>query len=450
MPIRQTPAEFLRSCFLAGLDAVRPERCLPRALARAESPQGPCALLAVGKAAPGMAQAIAETLSAKRGQLLSPLVIGVQAEGAALVGDHPVPGAASAIAAAAIAEWIGHLPADADVHIALSGGASALMAAPLPGLTNDDLRSAFALLLGSGLDIDEMNAVRKRLTRWSAGRLALALAPHRTFVWLMSDVPGDDPSIIASGPCHGDPWFSSQVRNLLEERGLWIGLSPTVQAALAVETMKPGAAGLGEVRTSIVARNSDVLAAAATFATSLGIKAHIVSRPLSGEACDAGRTLARHLLKAQALSSTPGILALPAPRPPELWLYGGETVVTLAGATGTGGRNQELALAAAQEVASQYSSGENVLLAAGTDGRDGSTVAAGAVVDGRTWHKITASGRDPATDLARHAAHDALEAAHALVTTGHTGTNVMDVVLALSDKWRHLYAPEECTFDRTQ
>lgn len=396
-----------------------------------------------------MAQALVETFSALGGTLLAPLVIGVQAEGASLVGDHPLPGTGSAVAAAAIAEWIGQLPADAEVHIALSGGASALMAAPLPGLTHEDLRSTFSLLLGSGLDIDEMNAVRKRLTCWSAGRLARALTPHRTFVWLMSDVLGDDPAIIASGPCHGDPWYSAQVRQLLEERGVWIELSLAVQSALAIETMKPGAAGLGEVRTSIVARNADVLAAAAMFATSLGIKAHVVSRPLSGEACVTGRALARHVLNAQALPSTPGILADPAPQRPELWLYGGETVVTLTGATTAGGRNQELALAAAKELASQYSSCENLLLAAGTDGRDGSTSAAGAVVDGGTWHEITANGRDPAADLTRHAAHDALAAAHALVTTGHTGTNVMDVVLTLSDKWWHLYPTEERTFDRS-
>ena len=446
--MRQTPTDFLRACFLAGVEAVRPERCVPPAVAASGRPHGPCAVLAVGKAATGMAGTIAGSLSAMGASLLPPLVIGVQAGGTTLAGNHPIPGDASARAAAAIADWVHALPHDADVHIALSGGASSLMAAPLPGLTDADVRTTFALLLGSGFDIDEMNAVRKRITRWSAGRLARALAPRRTYVWVISDAPGDDPTTIASGPCHGDPWSSQEVRRILEGRGLWAALSPALQAAIAVETMKPGAAGLGEVRTGIVARNSDALAASARFARHHALQVRIVSQPLSGEARDSGRTIARHLTRAQGLSSTPGILSDPAPRPPELWLYGGETVVTLGGTTRDGGRNQELALAAAEVFAEGRAGGEVVMLAAGTDGRDGSTAAAGAVVDGTTWERITTSGRDPAADLVRHASHEALAAAGALLHTGHTGTNVMDVVLALSDKWSHLYPPEARLFDR--
>lgn len=392
-------------------------------------------MLAVGKAAPGMADALSKSLSEMGADLLPALTIGTVVEGKTMAGDHPIPGDASAGAALAIDRWVRELDPSADVHIALSGGASALMAAPLPGLSDADLRSTFRLLLGSGLEIEEMNAVRKRISRWSAGRLARALAPRRTFVWIISDVPDDEPATIASGPCHGDPWGVDTVRRLLEEHDIWSKLSPAVQAAMGVETLKPGAAGLGEVRSKIVARNSDALRAAADHATRRGVKARIVDRPLSGEAADAGRTIARKLVKTQIHDWPPGILADPVPQPPELWLYGGETVVTLGDSSHDGGRNQELALAAAEVFAEQLSASSIMLLAAGTDGRDGSTSAAGALVDGTTWGRIATSGHNPAEDLAQHNSHAALAAAGALLQTGQTGTNVMDIVLGFSDRW---------------
>ena len=435
MPLDQPVTEFLRSCFLAGVEAVRPERALPGPVAVSGAPHGPCAVLSVGKAALGMSQAIAATLSEMGAILLAPLTIGVVAADAMLAGDHPVPSDRSTQAAQALDDWLRGLPPTADVHIALSGGASALIAAPLPGVTEAELRATFALLLGAGLAIDEMNAVRKRITRWSAGRLARSLAPRRTFVWIISDVPGDDPTTIASGPCHGDLWTSADVRTLLERQRLWTTLAPSVQMAIAVETLKPEAAGLGEVRTHIVAKNSDALAAAAKYATRHGVTSRIVHQQLSGEAHATGRVIAQYLAKAQGFPSIPGIHFDPAPRPPELWLYGGETVVTLGSVNRDGGRNQELALAAAEAFAAARTGNSVALLAGGTDGRDGSTTAAGAIVDGNTWGRIAARGRDPAQDLAGHASHDALAAADALLRTGHTGTNVMDVVLALSNKW---------------
>ncbi len=395
-----------------------------------------------------MARVIAESLAASGTLLLPALVVGIAAEGVGLFGDHPVPGPASVRAAQSIANWVRDLPPEADVHIAISGGASALIAAPLPGLTFEELREGFSFLLGSGLDIDAMNAVRKRLTRWSAGRLARALAPRRTFVWLISDVPGDDPSTIGSGPCHGDPWTGAQLRSLLEGRGLWSDLSPAVQAAVAIETLKPDAAGLGEVRWEIVARNADALAASERFAAQFGIKTHRVTQSLAGEASETGRIIARKLLQAQCGASTPNILSAPVPQAPELWLYGGETVVTLGDATTAGGRNQELALAAAEVLATPDRDDTTVLLAAGTDGRDGATIEAGAIIDGSTWQRMTAGGRNPREDLARHRSHDALAAGNALLRTGPTGTNVMDVVLALSDKWSFRYPPEARVFDR--
>lgn len=449
MRVRETPAEFLRSCFLAGVDAVRPERCLPPAIAAAGRPRGPCAVLTVGKAAPGMVGAIGASLAEHGAKLLPPLVIGIRPGSEGVRGNHPLPGDDSARAAAALGRWVRELPTEADVHIGLSGGTSALIGAPLPGINPDELRATFKWLLHSGLDIEEMNAVRKRLTRWSAGRLARALAPRRMFVWLISDVPGDDPATIASGPCHGDPWTSAAVERLLKARRLWNGLSPAVQAAIAIETPKPGAAGLGEVRWEIVARNADAVAASAEFARTAGIAVQVASRPLSGEARDAGYDIASRLRRAQHLPGSSNLLIDPALQAPDLWIYGGETVVTLPGKAGPGGRSQELALAAAEGLASPSSDGGMTLLAAGTDGRDGNTPAAGAVVDGSTWRRVIASGRDPTDDLARHTSHDALAAADTLLRTGHTGTNVMDVVLALSDKWSHLLPPEARRFDRS-
>ena len=412
------PPEILMHCYAAAIAAVQPRAALHAPLRAIVPGNAPCWIISIGKASHGMARAIVEWLAEHGREPVGGIVVATEALAAphpslqSMAGDHPIPGVRSVRAAKAIAALIDEIPIGADVHIAISGGASALIAGPLSSLTGTDVTRTFELLISSGLDIDEMNAVRKRVTRWSAGRLALQLPGRTLHVWIISDVPGDDPGSIASGPCSGDSWHSEDVRALLTRRGLYSGLPAPVQAALQVETAKPDDLRLAGILPCIVANNSSALAAAVAAARSFDIAAAVMPTPLRGEAAHMGQQIAMAMQQRRD------------GRVIQLW--GGETTVTIVGGGGVGGRSQELALAAAQALRGT----PGVMLAAGTDGRDGPTDAAGALVDGDTWDRISAAGRDPSADLARHDAYPALDAADALLRTGPSGTNVMDIAMA--------------------
>jgi glycerate 2-kinase len=271
----------------------------------------------------------------------------------------------------------------------------------------------------AGAGIQELNALRKHLLAVGGGRLARASGAGRIEVLAVSDVPGDDPAWIGSGPCAPDPSRFPEVIASLERRGL-LGRIPTVvrdhlergaRGALA-ETPKPGAPGFDRVHTTVVATNGDALEAAARTGRSLGLEPIRVTGGLRGEARLAGRRLA-----ALAIACRPG--------GGRLLLAGGETVVTVRG-PGRGGRSQELALAAA--IALEGRSGI-ALLAAGTDGIDGPTDAAGAFADGQTVARGRSRGVDAVACLSRSDSHGFFEREGGLLRTGPTGTNVMDLVL---------------------
>jgi len=349
-------------------------------------------------------------------------------------GDHPEPGAGSFSAAEALAQTAAQVPDTAEVWVLLSGGTSSLIAAPEQGLTAGELTSIYGLLLGSGLDITAMNRIRKRFSRWGGGKLARALAPARVRVYLVSDVIGDDLAAIGSGPCVPDPSTALEVRLLLERAGLWRKLPQSARALVissesgtTPETPKPGDAAFASVSSELIASNRLALEAAARRAASLGLTPRVFENPIAGEAAAVGSSLTAILLDNCARSSGPQPNA--GDRPSCL-IWGGETTVTLGeGKSGQGGRCQELALAAAQSLVDAPA--RVTLLAAGTDGRDGPTDAAGAVVDNETWQAITRAGRDPARDLAGHNAYPALDSVGALMRPGLTGTNVMDVVIGI-------------------
>ncbi len=418
------PAAVLRSCYDAALAAVEPAEAMRRTLTGV-TPSGASWIISVGKAAVGTARGLVDWLGAHQCGVAGGLIVArtpcASPPGGlrAMAGDHPLPGAASEAAADALSQLMGDIPPHADVHVAISGGASALIAGPLAGLTQHDVTDTFAVLLDSGLDIQQSNAVRKRVTRWSAGRLALALAGRTRHVWLISDVPGDDVATIGSGPCTGDAWTAARVIALAQEHGLDRRLGGAVRHALTIETPKPPDARLTGVHPVIVASNRTALDGAATRAQQLGLTATVMPQRLDGAAAAMGRVVA------QAASNA---------APDTLLIWGGETTVALGADRGHGGRSQELALAAAQRLDELGST--VTLLAAGTDGRDGPTDAAGAVVDRDTWQRIAAAGRTPAADLARHDAYPALASVDALLHTGDTGTNVSDLVLALSARRR--------------
>ncbi|MEA2714171.1 MAG: glycerate 2-kinase [Gemmatimonadales bacterium] len=391
-------------------------------------------ILALGKASMPMAQAATDCLRSRGRAPAGGLVVAPAASASphpllrCVAGDHPEPGPGSFAAADALAAVAAQVtPAD-EVWVLLSGGTTSLIGAPEPGLSADDLTRLYSLLLGSGLDITAMNRIRKRFSRWGGGKLARALAPARVRVYIVSDVIGDDLASIGSGPLVPDPTTAAEVRDLLQRADLWSrlpesarGLVASVEAGKTAETPKPGDQAFASVTLELIVSNRLALEAAARRATELGLAAELVEKPIAGEASVTGASVAAKLLNNCARKSEPQ---------PSCTIWGGETTVTLGpGPAGLGGRCQELALAAARAL--EGAPEGTALLAAGTDGRDGPTDAAGAIVDGSTWSAIVRSGRDPTRDLATHDAYHALDAAGVLLRPGLTGTNVMDIVIGV-------------------
>jgi glycerate-2-kinase len=424
--------ELLLDLYGAALRAADPVALVRRALAERPLPSRlPVHLFAMGKAAGGMASAAVSHCQDAGLPFAGGVVVGPAGASTSnrslriLIGDHPVPGAGSAAAAQAIAEAVSTMPTARQALVLVSGGASSLVAAPVEGVSPEDLHALWTFVLASGLDIRAMNALRKRCLRWGAGRLAAALAPRPVTVLCMSDVIGDDPATVGSGPAAPDPLWARDVFPMLETAFGRQDIPSTVrrllerQASGALpDTPKPGDAAFERVTTQVVASNRLAVQGVVARARELGLAAMAGASDLSGEASDAGTRIGAFLRAGGGGANC--------------FVWGGETTVALGtGAAGRGGRCQELALAAAAEL-------DDVpgvaLLAAGTDGRDGPTDAAGALVDGTTWGRISGAGRNPEADLHRHDAYDALEAAAALLKTGPTGTNVMDVVIGIRQR----------------
>jgi glycerate 2-kinase len=394
-------------------------------------------ILALGKAALPMATSAVEVLQTQPDRLAGGLIVAPEGSDSPdrrltlFLGDHPEPGVRSLAAASALADTASQIAAEDEVWVLLSGGTTSLIGAPEAGLTPADLRSLYTLLLGSGLDITAMNQVRKRFARWGGGKLARALHPALVRVYIVSDVIGDDLPSIGSGPCVPDPTTAADIHSLLEDEGLWLKIPDaarrmilSMESGETAETPKPGDRAFARVTLELVASNRLALEAAAKRAAELGLAPEIVDVPLAGEASAAGASVADNLLNNCVR------LSIPQPTRRRLCrIWGGETTVSLGDRpTGLGGRSQELALAAARTLAGKP---DVTLLAAGTDGRDGPTDAAGAVVDGTTWKAILAAGGNPERDLARHDAYPALASVGALVKPGLTGTNVMDIVIGI-------------------
>ena len=398
-------------------------------------------VFAIGKAAYPMARAAVSTLQRSLAELCGGVVVGTDDEAppagtiSAMSGDHPLPGPRSFAAATALQQVITSKRGTDLGIVLLSGGASSLVGAPLRGLEPDEYTRLFDLLLGSGLDIARMNAIRRRFSYWAAGRMALALAPARTFCFAVSDVPGDDLATVGSGPCVPDPTRVQRVIELLHEARLHDRIAPTYRQYLqdaargaVPETPKESHPAFAHMSARVIANNSGALAAAAAEANREGVAAAVRADPLTGDAMVAGARLADALI-AERVGSEPGAT--------RCLIWGGETTMTLDESAPSGGRCQALALAAAERLSQAGDAGTGItLLAAGTDGRDGTTSAAGAIVDSSTWSCISAAGVAPASALRGRDAHRALASARALVETGPTGTNVMDVAIGLVERPR--------------
>ena len=409
------PQDALRSLFDAALAAADPALTVPPHLPA--PPAGRTVVVGAGKASAAMARAVEDNWDGD----LSGLV--VTRTGCAVPCDrieiveaaHPVPDTAGLQAAERILGLAKDLSA-ADLLLALiSGGGSALLTLPAAGLTLEDKQAVNSALLRSGATIGEMNCVRKHLSAIKGGRLAAAASPAGIVSLLISDVPGDDPAVIASGPTVADPTTTEDALGVIEKFA--IDVPPSVADALrsaAAETPKPGSPAFESTDTRIVARPQGSLEAAASKAEEMGWTAVILGDAIEGEARDVAR---QHATLALGTMGT----GKPA-KPPAVLLSGGEVTVTLKG-KGRGGPNTEYLLALA--LALDGEAGIHAL-ACDTDGIDGSEDNAGAVIGPETLARARDLGLDAVKYLTDNDAYGYFEALGDLVVSGPTLTNVND------------------------
>jgi glycerate 2-kinase len=334
---------------------------------------------------------------------------------------HPIPDAAGAAATQELLRLVDTSTRHDTIFCLLTGGASSLLVAPAPGVSLGDKVTTGALLVNSGASINEINVVRKHLSAIKGGRLRLR-ARCRAFCTLaISDVLGDDPSVIGSGPTVPDPSTSAEALQVIDRYGLRCAVPASVIDHLQQPNTIESASRLhGESSFRIIASIRTSIDACVREAEKLGLRVRVVADEMSGATHDAARSFAS-AMRAAAEDVRAG-------HPPTLLLAGGETTLAVKG-NGRGGRNQEFALVVAREL-------QNVarvaVLAAGTDGTDGPTDAAGAFVDGTLFARAHSIGVDPEESLRRNDAYPLLDALAALYKTGPTGTNVMDVVIGIA------------------
>jgi hydroxypyruvate reductase len=408
--------QALRALFDAAIEAADPRKVLAAHLP--DRVLGRCIVVGGGKSAAVMAAALEAawpnvplegTVVTRYGHAVPTRRIEV------IEASHPVPDANSERGARRLLERVRGLRPDDLVLALMSGGASALLAAPAPGLTLADKQAVNRALLACGANIAEMNCVRKHLSAIKGGRLAAAAAPAQVVTLAISDVPGDDPAVIGSGPTVPDPSTFAEARALLARYG--IAPPAAVAARLAQEedeTPKPGSLPQAEFR--LIATPMTALRHAARTARGLGLAPVILGDALEGEAREMGAVMAGIARSVRAHGE-------PAAAPAVL-LSGGETTVTLgAGPAGHGGRNTEFLLGLA--VALDGAAG--IWATAGdTDGIDGMDDIAGAVLCPDTLARVRAKGLDPRRMLAGHDSHSLFGAAGDLIRTGPTLTNVND------------------------
>ncbi len=393
----------------ASIQAVLPDEAVQRALKRYQPRGGKTLLVATGKAAWQMAKAAVDALGRVDGGVVATKyehVMGPIPGVDCYEGGHPVPDEGSFTATAKALELVQDLTENDTVLFLLSGGGSALFEQPL--IPGDELQDITRQLLACGADIVEMNTIRKRLSGVKGGKFAQLCAPAQVFSIVLSDILGDPLDMIASGPACPDLTTCEQALAIADKYQL--KLTDKARALLAQETPKV----LTNVTTQITGSVRELCAAAEVECRALGYEPVMLTDQLCCEAREAGSFLAS-ILKTHAGSGKK--LA---------FLAGGETVVHLTG-KGLGGRNQELALAAAPGIA-----GLNAcVFSVGSDGTDGPTEAAGGYVDGETMAGLRAKELDVFAVLRNNDAYHGLKAVDGLIFTGPTGTNVNDVAVAL-------------------
>jgi hydroxypyruvate reductase len=404
------PDGFLRRLFRAAVDSADPARVLARHLP--ERPRGRVVVVGAGKSAAAMARAVEAEWPDVTGVVVTRYGHAVPTRSIEVIeAAHPVPDQAGAEAAQRILAAVRRLGPDDLVLALISGGGSALMTAPAPGLTLDDKMQVNRLLLASGAPISVMNRVRRRLSSVKGGRLALAAAPARMVTLAISDVPGDDPLAIASGPTVWDPEAGADLSDVVALLGPDL---PEAARRLLLQAPAPLPEFQADYR--LIATPLMALEAAAAVARAEGVTPLILGDAIEGEASAAGQVMA-------GIARSAALHGLPVGAPAVL-LSGGETTVTIGSAKpGKGGRNTEFLLALA--VALDGQPGIHAL-SGDTDGIDGSEDAAGAIVTPDTLAQARAAGLDPRAMLAGHDSYSLFARIGDLVSTGPTLTNVND------------------------
>ncbi len=414
-PIPRDPCTLLRRMLDAAVAAALPQHCLPGRLPAPGA--GRTVVVGAGKASAAMAAVLEQHWPGE----LSGLVVtryghAVPCRRIEIVeASHPLPDAAGRAAAERILALVRGLTADDLVVCLFSGGGSALLTLPAEGVSFEDKQAVNRSLLRSGADIAEMNCVRKHLSRIKGGRLALAAHPARVVSLLISDVPGDDPAVIASGPTVADPSTFAEARDVLAKYAIEASASVVAHLQQASdETPKPGDPRLRRTQTVMLATPEHALSAAARSARDAGVTPVILGDSIEGEAREVARVMA-------AIARQVVRHGEPTPAPCVL-LSGGETTVTVRG-NGRGGRNAEFLLAlslALDGEAGVYA------LAADTDGIDGTEDNAGCIATPSSLAQARALGLDPKAMLQANDGYTFFAALDALVVTGPTLTNVND------------------------
>ncbi len=418
-------ARIMRDMFEAAIASAQPSHCVPPHLPRPEEVKGRLVVIGAGKASAAMARAVEDHYTgALSGLVVTRYGYSMPCRRIEIaLAAHPVPDDAGLHAAQRMLELVRGLTPDDVVLCLISGGGSSLLPLPLPGLTLADKQAVNRALLASGASISEMNTVRRHLSAIKGGRLAAACHPARVITLVLSDVPGDQPMDIASGPTVGDPTTCADALEIVQRYG--IELPARVRAVLdsgAGESVKPNDPRLAGIETRVVAAPQQALEVAAAVARQHGYAPHILSDAIEGEARDVGKVLAALALqvaeRGQPFSAPCAILS------------GGETTVTLRG-KGRGGRNVECLLSFA--IATRGHARIHTLMG-DTDGVDGMEEIAGGRAGPTTLARAFAHGINPRRSLDNNDGHGFFEALGDSVITGPTLTNVNDFRVILIER----------------
>ena len=409
----QNPTAFLRCLFDRAVEVADPMRSLAAHLP--PRPAGRVLVIGAGKASARMAEAVEAVWGPCEGLVITRYGYGRPCQQIEIVqAAHPVPDAAGLEATARMITLVSDLGPDDFVLALISGGASALLVAPCAGVTLAQKQALNAALLASGAPIDQMNVVRKHLSRVKGGQLAAAVHPARLLALMISDVPGDDPAFIGSGPTVGDSTTPAAARAILHRWGVVV--PPEIAAALARPSgvVPPGDPRLARVENRIYAAPAQSLAAAADLAKTFGVTVRMLGDALEGEARQVAGDQASMALAMQA--------GLQAGDKPVLLISGGELTVTRRG-NGVGGPNAEFCLALALAL---HGAAGIYAMAGDTDGVDGAAEVAGAIVTPETLEIARSAAVDAQAALHRNDAHGFFAAVGGQVVTGPTLTNVND------------------------